>query len=43
MVKVKENLEKKSSYLVLEDGSIFEGTSFGAVCDSDGEIGKLLV
>lgn len=28
----------KSAYLILENGEIFEGTSFGAACDAVGEI-----
>ena len=43
MVKVREDLVvKKKSYLLLEDGNLFEGVSFGAHLDTDGEIGKLL-
>lgn len=44
MVRVKESPEserlrqKKKSYLILEDGSVFEGESFGAHVDSKGEI-----
>ena len=42
MVKVVENDDDKSrpiSYLLLEDGSLFQGYSFGADRDSEGEIG----
>ncbi len=42
MVKVKnDDLEKKAAYLLLEDGSLFEGQSFGANIDTDGELGLL--
>jgi carbamoylphosphate synthase small subunit len=41
MVKVKEEKNvKKISYLLLEDGTLFEGVSFGANVNTDGEIGK---
>lgn len=30
----------KPCYLVLEDGTIFSGTSFGANLDTEGEVGK---
>ena len=41
MVKVKQyEFEKKSAYLLLEDGSLFEGYSFGANVDTDGELGN---
>jgi carbamoyl-phosphate synthase small subunit len=42
MVKL-DNFEekKKNSYLLLEDGTLFQGYSFGADIDRDGEIGKL--
>jgi hypothetical protein len=44
MVKVKEEaLIKKKSYLLLEDGNLFEGVSFGANIDTDGEIGNYLI
>ncbi len=40
MVRVKnDDLEKKSAYLLLEDGSLFEGQSFGTNSDTDGELG----
>ena len=47
MVKVSETDECKVqkrpvSYLLLEDGTLFQGYSFGANRDSDGEIGKFL-
>jgi hypothetical protein len=43
MVKVKEEtVITKKSYLLLEDGNLFEGISFGANTDTDGEIGKLI-
>ena len=43
MVKNKdyEYAETPKSYLMLEDGSLFEGKSFGAHTDTDGEIGNL--
>ena len=46
MVKVVETDDVSSvetrpiSYLLLEDGSLFQGYSFGANHDSEGEIGK---
>jgi hypothetical protein len=42
MVKFRENEEemnKQDSYLLLEDGTLFKGYSFGANLDTDGEIG----
>ena len=45
MVKFRENEEemnKQDSYLLLEDGTLFKGYSFGANLDTDGEIGELL-
>lgn len=39
MVKIREGSTEKSSYLVLEDGTIFKGYSFGYESDSEGEIG----
>lgn len=45
MVKVIESEECKVekrpiAYLLLEDGTLFQGYSFGANRDSDGEIGE---
>ena len=40
MVKFLEKTNQNKSYLLLQDGSLFEGYSFGAECDTDGEIGK---
>lgn len=41
MVRVRESpeLEDKKSYLLLEDGTLFEGHSFGANIQTEGEIG----
>lgn len=33
--------DKKVCYLVLEDGTVFPGTSFGSETETDGEVGKL--
>lgn len=43
MVRVRDSpdLEPKKSYLILEDGTLFEGYSFGANLDTKGEIGKI--
>ena len=41
MVKVREDNIKKVAYLVLEDGNVFQGYSFGAEVDTSGEIGKI--
>lgn len=41
MVKNKDlEYTESKSYLMLEDGTVFEGQSFGAHTDTDGEIGK---
>ena len=41
MVKNKDlEYTESKSYLMLEDGTLFEGQSFGAHTDTDGEIGK---
>ena len=43
MVKVRdeETSERKVAYLVLEDGNVFKGYSFGAEVNTSGEIGKI--
>jgi hypothetical protein len=43
MVKLLEkanDVRPSKSYLLLQDGTLFEGVSFGAQTPSDGEIGK---
>lgn len=43
MVKVVDEIEedsKRVSYILLEDGTIFSGESFGACGETEGEIGK---
>ena len=39
MVKIED--ENKKSYLLLQDGTLFEGYSFGAELNSSGEIGNI--
>ena len=44
MVKILEtnSIKEEKSYLLLQDGTLFEGKSFGAQTHSDGEIGNKL-
>lgn len=39
---MRENSEGGLCYLILDDGSIFPGTSFGAKNTIDGEVGKII-
>ena len=44
MVSVEKSLviDRKPAYLLLQDGTLFKGYSFGADVDCDGEIGTLI-
>lgn len=39
---INEDTMKSASYLVLEDGTVFKGHSFGYESDSEGEIGNFV-